>query len=62
MKKTGVGSTLQCSLGSCDEHIFSLPCHNKILNLNCPRYETIQDRDDDTIGKMREKTRKATKG
>lgn len=42
-----------CSLGSCDDYIFSQLCTNKIVNLQCPRYETVQEREKDTIGKLK---------
>jgi hypothetical protein len=43
----------KCALGSCDDHIFSQECTNKIVNLQCPRYETVQDREGNTFEKMR---------
>jgi hypothetical protein len=50
-----------CTLGSCDDHIFSQLCTNIIVNLQCPRYETIPDRTKNTIEKMRHKLDKREK-
>lgn len=42
-----------CSLGSCDDHIFSAVCNGKIRRLECPRFVTIQDRTANTLKKVK---------
>ena len=44
---------MKCSLGSCDDHIFSRACTEKCIHVQCPRYETPDARDNDTIMRNR---------